>query len=279
MIDSHLHLIEPDRFGYPWLTGVPELHGNFNLKSYRAESSKTGITASIFMEVDVAEQDQAAEAQYFCTLAEDPSSKILGVVAGCRPESSDFDEQLTRIRNDKLLGVRRILHVVPDSISQAETFRRNIASLAEFDLSFDLCVRADQLPLVFELIAAAPQTQFILDHCANPPATNSDGWQAWCDDIARCADFANVACKFSGLGSHLESGLNPILEQVSTHFGWDRLLFGGDWPVCLLADTSLSCWTDSVHALLSNQTEERQAAFFSGNATRIYGCFDPQITQ
>lgn len=278
MIDAHQHLIEPDRFGYPWLSGVPELHGDFNLERYRAEASTAGIGASIFVEVDVTEQDQTAEAQFFCALAEDPNSKILGVVAGCRPEASDFDEQLARIQHDKVLGLRRILHVVPDSISQSDTFRRNVASLADLDLSFDLCVRAEQLPLALELIAAAPQTQFVLDHCANPPASDSEDWQAWCDDIARCADFANVACKFSGLGTHCDSGLQPILEQVSTSFGWDRLLFGGDWPVCLLAETSLSCWTGSVRALLSNQSEERQAAFFSGNATRIYGCLDPQIT-
>jgi len=223
------------------------------------------------MEVDVAEEDQAAEAAYFCSLAEGSSSGIVAVVAGCRPESAGFHEHLARVEHDKVVGLRRILHVVPDAISQSTDFRRNVASLADHDLSFDLCIRADQLPLGLELIAAAPQTRFILDHCANPPAVDSGDWQAWCDNIARCADFANVTCKVSGLGAHLGPGLRPILEQVSTNFGWDRLMFGGDWPVCLLADTSLVSWTDSVRALLSDQSEERQQAFFSGNATRTYG--------
>lgn len=271
MIDTHQHLIEAGRFRYPWLADVPELHGDFDLARYRSDSAGTGIDASIFMEVDVAEQDQAAEAQYFCGLAEDPTTGIAAVVAGCRPEADGFAEHLERIRHDKLVGLRRILHVVPDSISQSEQFRRNVASLADHDLTFDLCVRADQLPLALEVIAAAPQTTFILDHCANPPAVDADGWQAWCEGIARCADFANVSCKLSGLGGHLDTGLGPILEQVSNRFGWDRLLFGGDWPVCLLADTSLSCWTDAVRALLSDQPEGRQQAFFSSNAARIYG--------
>ena len=277
MIDTHLHLIEPDRFSYPWLMDVPQLQSSYNLHRYENESQGLGIAGSVFLEVDVAVEDQAAEAEYFCSLAEATDNSILGVVAGCRPEFEDFQEQLARLQHPKVVGVRRILHVVEDSISQSMTFRNNVAALADRDLSFDMCVRADQLALALEVFQAAPQTQFVLDHCGDPPQVGEDSHQTWRDDLARCAELPNVACKVSGLGAHCgQSGdptaaLSPILNHASAHFGWDRLLFGGDWPVCLLADTPLTRWTEIVCALLSDQSEECRTAFFSGNAIRIYG--------
>lgn len=277
MIDSHQHLIEPNRFYYPWIAETPQLASIFDLPRYHAETSETAIRGSVLVEADVAEEDQIAEAQYFCALAEDEANQIHGVVAACRPQEDGFEEYLERIAHPKLVGLRRVLHVVEDLTSQTANFRENIALLEDHNLSFDLCVHASQLELATDLVRATPHTRFILDHCGNPPLMNPAGMRAWRDNIARLAGLHNVSCKVSGLVNHFSGNgrncetLQPILEHVAKHFGWSRLMFGGDWPVCLLAQTSLQSWAETAAALLDPQSEETCRAFFTDNATRIYG--------
>lgn len=277
MIDSHQHLIEPNRFYYPWIAENPQLASIFDLPRYRTEASETAINGSLLVETDVAEEDQAAESQYFCELAEDSANQIHGVIAACRPQENGFEDYLQRIAHPKLVGLRRVLHVVEDLTSQTANFRENLALLENHNLCFDLCVRAEQLPLAIDLVRATPHTRFVLDHCGNPPLMDESKMPAWRDNIARLASLHNVSCKVSGLVNHLSENehnsrtLRPILEHVAKHFGWSRLMFGGDWPVCLLAQTSLQSWAKTAAALLDSQSEETQRAFFTGNATRIYG--------
>jgi|FLOH01.1.fsa_nt_gi predicted TIM-barrel fold metal-dependent hydrolase len=275
MIDAHLHLIEPNRFHYPWLLEVPQLAEVYDLKRHRQEDAHANFTGYVVVEGDVVASDQIAEANYLCALARDPQHKILGVIAACRPQQDQFADFLTRIADPKLVGVRRVLHVVADSTSQDVNFRRNIASLEGHNLSFDLCVRANQLALAFDLARTTPHTRFILDHCGNPPLENEVSMQLWRDDIGRLAALENVSCKVSGLVNHLLKNqrflaLRPILDHVSVHFGWDRILFGSDWPICLLAQPNLHGWVKGAEALLETQAETTRRDFFSNNAKRLY---------
>jgi len=275
MIDAHLHLIEPDRFHYPWMLEVPQLSGIYDLERHRQEDAAANFTGYVVVEGDVVASDQIAEANYLCALASDSSNKILGIIAACRPQEDSFAEFLTRIADPKLVGVRRVLHVVADATSQGVNFRHNIASLAEHNLSFDLCVRANQLALAFDLARVTPHTRFILDHCSNPPLENEISMQLWRDDIARLGALDNVSCKFSGLVNHLLKNqrflhLHPIMEHVAVHFGWERIMFGSDWPICLLAPTNLQSWVKGAEALLNTQPEATRRAFFSTNVMRLY---------
>ena len=92
MIDTHIHLLEPDRFTYEWTKGFPALTGRFDLSDYQKASADTGIQAGVFMEVDC--EESADEARYFCSLAEQPGCLIQAVVAAARPESPDFERNL-----------------------------------------------------------------------------------------------------------------------------------------------------------------------------------------
>jgi predicted TIM-barrel fold metal-dependent hydrolase len=277
MIDSHQHIIEPDRFSYPWIVKNSQLSGVFGPEEYNKAASETAISGSILVETDVAENDQVAEAQYFCELAENPANQICGVIAACRPQDEGFEQYLEQILHPRLIGLRRVLHVVENLTSQTPQFRENIALLEQYNLSFDLCVRADQLELAINLVRTTPHTRFILDHCGNPPLANPTEMQAWRDNLAKLAVLHNVSCKVSGLvnllsgNAHNCESLRPILEHAAKHFGWSRLMFGGDWPVCLQAQTSLQSWAETAAVLLEPQPEEIRRAFFSGNAKRIYG--------
>ncbi|WP_437535748.1 amidohydrolase [Sorangium sp. So ce726] len=274
-IDSHQHLVYRDRFPYKWTASLPALAtAPFTLAEYRAAAASCDITGTVFMEVDVPEGHAGDEAKFFCALAEDPSSGIRGVVASGRPENADFPAHLEAIRHPKLKGIRRILYVAPDATSQGALFRRHVAALGAAGLTFDICVRARQLPLAAALADAAPATQLILDHCGMPDIAGG-GLDPWRADLRELARRPNVACKISGLVTYAKPGavtadaLRPYVEHAVACFGWDRIVWGGDWPVCNLT-SSLGDWVRLLDELLVAEPAENRAKLFHDNACRLY---------
>ena len=243
------------------------------LNDYLAAAKDTGVEKTIFVECDVDEPNGLAEAQHVQRLA-NQNPIIAGFVASARPEREDFPAQLDELlKLPKLRGIRRVLHVVPDETSQPPLFAENVSRLAEYHLSFDLCVLARQLPLATALARKCPQVQFILDHCGVPDIAGK-AFDPWRTQIAELAALPNVACKISGLvayaGEHWNAAdLQPWVEHVVTCFGWDRILWGGDWPVCTLT-SSLRAWVATADALFSTATDSQREALFYKNAERIY---------
>ncbi|MFC2085938.1 amidohydrolase family protein [Bacteroidota bacterium] len=275
-IDTHVHLIDPVRFNYPWLSDVPELSGTWDFDRWSREAERAGVTEGIFMEVDVAESDMKSEAAHFRQTVADPSSRLVGVIAACRPEFDGFEAYLDAIESSHLVGLRRVLHVAPEGTLDSPHLVPNLRLLADHDLPFDLCLRADQLVSVLDLVDACPRTQFVLDHSGNPPVL-TDGFDAWRSDIASLALRPNVVCKISGLVNHVPetedplNALQPVIDHVADRFGIHRLLFGGDWPVCSLRGFDLGDWADLARELVSSWSQNEQNSFFSGNARRLYG--------
>ena len=273
-IDTHQHLLLPATFNYPWVTDFEQLKGCFGLKEYTAAAKGCSISGSIFMEVDVEEGQIQDEARYFCRLSENPASGILGVIAGGRPEKAEFQKHLDNIAHASLKGIRRVLHVVPDELSEAPDFRNNVATLGTQNLTFDICVRADQLALATALVDACPGTQFILDHCGGP-AIDKAAFASWKGAIEEIARRDNLAVKISGIPASAPSGmadagtLRPWVENTIEAFGWDRVLWGGDWPVCTLNGTLLD-WCRTLDEILVRESTENRQKLFSANAQRIY---------
>jgi Predicted metal-dependent hydrolase of the TIM-barrel fold len=275
IVDTHQHLIYPDRFRYPWCRGLPTLEDQaLRLEEYRAAANKTGIEQTIFMEVDVDETQMKSEADFFLQLASDPDSKIAGVVAAGRPERKDFPAYLDSIQHPKLKGIRRVLHTQPDELSQTNLFAENLSQLAERNLTFDLCLLARQLDLAKTILSRAPNVQFILDHCGIPNVKNAE-LDPWRRHIRELANYPNLACKISGLVAYCDpqrvnaEAIRPFVEHCIDCFGWDRVLFGGDWPVCNLTST-LGRWVEIAKEIFRTESLDRQQQFFSGNAERIY---------
>lgn len=270
ILDTHLHLIYPDRFDYPWLAGKPALNRPWSLEAYFAEAVPLGIDAALHMEVDVAEPDMMAESEYVITLP-----GIIGAIAACRPEQMNFVDQIERLsEHAHIKGVRRILHEVPDDLSQSDLFIENIRHLPDYDLSFDLCLRADQLHLGVDLVQRAPDVTFILDHCGNPDIAGLglDPWRASLRDIAR---HPNVVGKVSGLVNHCAPGwtaatLKPYVEHMIDCFGWDRVVWGSDHPVATTTGGSLTDWVNATREIIGGASEDEQARLLHRNAQRIY---------
>jgi predicted TIM-barrel fold metal-dependent hydrolase len=272
-IDTHQHLWDLQQFPCSWCAGVPALNRSFLLDDYRSAAKNSGIEKTIFVECDVDEPHGLTEAQHIQKLAEN-NPLIAGIVAAARPERADFPSQLEALlKLSKLRGLRRVLHVVPDATSQPPLFAENVRRLAPHRLTFDLCVLARQLPLGAALAKKCPDVQFVLDHCGVPDV-KSRAFDPWRAHIKELAMLPNVACKVSGLVAYAGENwtledLRPWVEHVVACFGWERVVWGSDWPVCNLT-ASLERWVEAADALFSGVSPAEREFLFHKNAERIY---------
>jgi len=274
-IDTHQHLWDLTKFQLPWLKDVPALNRSYLLADYLAESKGCNVGKTIYMEVDVQESQQLEEARALLKMADDPQTPIEGVIASGRPESEDFPKYLDQIAgHKKLKGIRRVLHVVPDETSQSPLFAENVRRLKQYGLTYDICVAARQMPLAIELTRKCPEASLVLDHCGVPDVKGR-ALDPWRGHIQQIASFPNVVCKVSGVIAYADptrpfaDQLRPFVEHVLECFGWDRVVWGSDWPVCKLT-ASYRQWVDAALEITKNARPADRAKLFSKNAERVY---------
>ncbi|TGQ68357.1 MAG: amidohydrolase [Mesorhizobium sp.] len=275
IIDTHLHLIDRSVLRYPWLGAVPALNRDFSYEEYAVEAQRVGVERVLHMEVDVDPADIEAETVHVEGLSRQAGSMLAGVVASCRPEEADFPAYLERQRaNSFVKGFRRVLHVVPDELSESALFRDNIKRLGGTGLTFDLVVLPHQIPKAIALADLAPDVQFVLDHCGVPDIKGKSE-HPWRENMSEIARRPNVVAKISGVVAYADPGnwtvetLRPYVEHTIGAFGWDRVVWGSDWPVCTLGG-GLSTWVGATHALLSGCSIAERDRLLSGNASKLW---------
>ena len=277
IIDTHLHLLYPDQLRYSWAAGVPALQGTASIETYEALARPLGIAAALMMEVDVDEPDIDAEIALVGDLVARDDTFVEGMIAACRPEQatpafSAFVDGLAK--RPYVKGLRRILHTSPDALSATPTFGANLNQLAAQGYSFDLCVLARQLePVAVPLAKDCPDLTIILDHCGVPDIAGG-ALDAWRKDMRDVSSLPNVHCKVSGIVAYAGPDwtvetLRPYFEHVIECFGWERVVWGSDWPVCRLGG-DLAKWVEATHALLAGCSGDEQAALLHRNAQRLY---------
>ncbi|WP_112312606.1 amidohydrolase family protein [Pseudogemmobacter bohemicus] len=274
IFDTHLHLIDRSRLAYPWLAGVPALDRDWRYEEYESLARRCGITDVLHMEVDVAEDQIGAETAFVADLMARPGSLIRGAISSARPEAAGFAAWLDAQDRGVVKGIRRVLHVMPDGLSEQPLFRENIRRLGPTGLPFDLCLLARQLPLGAALADAAPEVSFVLDHCGVPDIAGG-AFAPWAAAITDLARRPNVSLKLSGLPTYTGGGwsletLRPWVAHVLEAFGPARLVWGSDSPVVTL-QSGLAEWVAASHALLADLTTAERTAILSGNARRIWG--------
>ena len=274
-VDTHLHLVYRDRLSYPWLADVAPLDRDFHYEAYAAEARRCGVTDALHMEVDVAPGDIEIETQNVADVALQSGSLLRGAISSCRPEDDGFAAFLERqLANPFVKGFRRVLHVVADEVSERPLFRDNLRRLGGAGRPFDLCVRPDQIDKAIALADAAPGVQFVLDHCG-VPAIKDRAEHPWRERIADIAQRPNVAVKISGVVAYADPAawtvddIRPYVEHAIASFGWDRVVWGSDWPVCTQT-ASLSTWVAATHALTLGCSPGERERLFSANARRIW---------
>jgi len=275
IIDTHQHLWDLDLFRYSWLDGVPALRRSFRMEDYLKAGEGLGIEKSVHLEADVDEPYMLDETRHILALAVQEDNPLEGVVACGRPEKPHFADYLDQIAgHPKLKGIRRVLHTQPDELAQSSLFAENVRVLAAYGLSFEFCVRAYQLPVVIRLVRDCPDVNFVLDHCGNPQV-KEHVFDPWRQHILEVSNLPNVVCKVSGILANADlekwtpEDLRPYVEYVIECFGWDRVMFGSDWPVCTLA-APLQKWVETLKLLTRKAGEENQEKLFYKNAARVY---------
>lgn len=273
IFDTHLHLIDRSRLSYPWLASLPPLDRDWDFASYCATAARLGITDVLHMEVDVAEADIDAETAWIADLMAQPGSLLRGAISAARPESPGFAGWLDRLDRTVVKGIRRVLHVVPDEVSQTALFRENVRRLGTAGLPFDICMLQRQLPLATDLVDACPDTTFILDHCGVPDIVGGN-FAGWAASITNLARRDNLHVKLSGITAYGSADwtadtLRPYVQHVIESFGPARVVWGSDSPVCTL-QSSLAEWMALTQLLLAGLTAEDRSAILQGNARRLW---------
>jgi len=276
LIDCHQHLIYRDRFGYGWTAGIPLLaRGDFTVQDYRGITSASGIAASLVMECGVDDADYQREARFVAGLMQDPALGIVGQIASCRPElEAGFTDWLDEAAGLGVVGYRRILHVVPDELSQSTEFRANLRQIGRRGLPFDLCFLARQLGVALDLARACDEMVLVLDHCGVPDIAGG-AFAGWARGISALAALPHVICKLSGISAYCAPGsassvtLRPWIDHVLRSFGPQRMLWGSDWPVVNLG-AGLPGWLAITAEVLADLSPSEHHAIAQGTARRVY---------
>jgi predicted TIM-barrel fold metal-dependent hydrolase len=276
IIDTHQHLWDLKKFRLPWIKDGTPLAHNHLLSDYRKATEGLNVVQTIYMEVDVDPAQQDAEADYVLDFCRRPESRMAGAVISGRPASDSFRKYITRFKDNRSIkGIRQVLHGIPAGTCLDPKFVQGVRYLGELGLSFDLCLRSGELLDGARLIDRCPETRFILDHCGNANVQERDR-SAWQRGMAEIARRKNVACKVSGIVASARPGawsaddLAPIVHHTMEVFGPDRVMFGGDWPVCTLTATFRQ-WVEALRTIVKDRKEEEQRKLFHDNAVKCYG--------
>lgn len=279
IFDTHLHLIYLNKLSYPWLDDFAALRKDATYDSYATVANRIGITAAFHMEVDVAEKDIEAETAMITDLMTADKCLLKGAISSCRPESTQFHAFLEQqLSNPTVKGFRRVLHVVPDEISTTTVFRNNVKRLSGTGLTFDLVVLPAQLPLAIQLVDQCPDVTFILDHCGVPDV-KAQRLEPWSTHMTEMAKRENVVAKISGVVAYGNTetwslnDIRPYVEHTIEAFGWQRVVWGSDSPVCTLAG-SLETWVAATHALIKGCSYDEKNALLHKNAMELWSVTD-----
>jgi L-fuconolactonase len=204
---------------------------------------------------------------------------IVGVVGWVDLTSADVAETIAAIRRGgnggRLVGIRHLVHdeADPEWLLRDDVVH-GLAAVAEAGLVYDLLVRTRELPAATEVARRLPDLRFVIDHLAKPPIA-VQAIEPWASAIAEIAELGNVACKVSGLVTEADwsswrpAHLAPYVETAVKLFGAERLMFGSDWPVCLLA-CPYKRWVEIVERFLAQLSADEQARIMGRNAVEAY---------
>jgi L-fuconolactonase len=270
IIDSHQHFWTHDA-NYEWMM-------NHRRKDFLPNNLQPILQANKVNGCIAIQADQSEKENDFLLECAKQNQFVKGVVGWVDLTKEDVEDRLMHYANNPLFkGVRHIAQDEQDDWLLRDDVQRGISKLARYNLTFDILVYPHQLPAAIKMVAKFPKQRFILDHMAKPSGPLYSN-QKWLQHIQELSKLPNVSCKLSGIqnlvfetnGYHFEDDdFTPFLDIIFVSFGADRLLFGSDWPVCLLA-TNYGRWLSIVRGYLNQYDKETRAKVLGGNAVRIY---------
>lgn len=278
IVDTHVHLWDTNsgRIGYPWLGDLPPLNRPFLVNDFDDARGSIEVEKIVFLECDVAAEDAGEEAKWVAEIAQ-TDSRIQGIVAGGQLENGEgvrpYLEELKA--NPLVKGVRRLIQkeeniefcIQPD-------FVKGVQILEDYGFSFDICIYHPQVANTVKLVSQCPNVQFILDHIGKPDIAGQV-LEPWKSGIKQLSDFPNVRCKVSGMTTEADhenwtrDDLKPYIDHVIECFSFDRVIYGGDWPVATLA-TEYPRWVETLDWAVEGCSDIERNKLFHDNAVEFY---------
>jgi L-fuconolactonase len=272
-IDAHHHFWRFDAAEYPWIDDeMGVLRQDYLPAALEATLRDTDVAGVLSVQArgSIAETDFLLEHARTMPL-------VRGVVGWAPLEDRRVGDILDRfIVDPRFKGVREVTQGQPDeAFFTNENFNRGLREVTRRRLTYDLLVYEDQLEAATRFVDRHPDQRFVLDHIGKPVIRRGGPAKRWSALIERLAERPHVACKFSGVVTEVRDPtwdpdlIRPYFEVVWNSFGADRVMFGSDWPVCLLRATYRE-WLDAVHLIVEPLPPAVQAAFFRQNAITWY---------
>jgi L-fuconolactonase len=272
-IDSHQHFWRYNPARDAWITDeMAVLKHDFLPEQFAQECAANGIDASVAVQADQSEN----ETNFLLELAKS-SDRIAGVVGWVDLLSPDVAERLEHFSHiEKLCGFRHIAQAEKDDrLLARDDFARGVGHLRQFGFTYDILVYAKQLPAAIELASRLPEQRFVIDHIAKPEI-KARKKEPWATHMREIAQNKNVFCKVSGMVTEADwhnwkpQDFKPYLDVVFEAFGPARLMFGSDWPVCLVAATYRQV-KQLIEDFVKGYSEADKDKIFGDNAERFYG--------
>ena len=273
IIDAHQHFWHYDAVRHRWITdAMAILKRDFLPPDLEPELVTNGVDGCVLVQVEQSE----CETEFLLQLA-DRSKKIAGVVGWIDLSSPNIVEKLKQYaRSKKLRGFRHIVQDEPDDrFLLRQEILRGIQALNGFGYTYDILIYPKHLLAALELVSRLPEQRFVIDHLAKP-LVRENILEPWASQMRAIAKHPNVYCKVSGLVTEAnwrawtEKDFRPYLDVVCESFGAKRLMFGSDWPVCLLA-SNYSRVKQLIDNYLQNFSSLEREQIFGGTATHFYG--------
>jgi L-fuconolactonase len=270
-VDSHQHFWNFDPIRDNWITeemGV--IRHDFLPHDLKPLLDANGINSCVAVQADQSEE----ETDFLLSLAAE-NDFIKGVVGWVNLCAENIHERLEYYSQFPLLkGFRHILQLEPVEFIQKSEFQRGVAALKSYGFTYDILIYPKHLPVTPDLIRRNNEQLFVIDHLAKPDIKNGTiaGWASYLKELAA---HENVYCKLSGMVTEADhkhwkkEDIYPFMDKVFECFGPERLMFGTDWPVCLLA-ADYSMVNQLVQEYLDNLSVSEQEMIWGKNATSFY---------
>jgi L-fuconolactonase len=276
VVDAHHHLWDPARFDYPWLTDdLATIRRRFGPEDLAPLVERAGVDRTVLVQT-ISSLDETRE--FLATAA--ATDYIAGVVGWVDLTDVAVGDTIAALAagegGSRLVGIRHQVHDEPDPdwLLRSDV-SRGIAAVGAGGLAYDLLVRPRELPAALATARAHPDVSFVIDHLAKPPIKSGE-LEPWLSLLRPFGTLDNVTCKLSGLvteadwGSWRPEDLEPFVDAAIEIFGPDRLMFGSDWPVCLLAATYDEV-VEAARAATAGLSGDEHDQVFGETARRVYG--------
>ncbi|MEQ8762801.1 MAG: amidohydrolase family protein [Planctomycetota bacterium] len=272
IIDSHHHFWVYDPVAFDWIDdSMKTIRRDFLPHDLREVLAASGVDQAISVQA----RQTPEETSWLSELAEEPHELIECVVGWVDLRSPDIDARLSELAGSSLVGVRHIAQAEPDDrFLIRDDFQRGLRALRRYDLVYDILIYERHLPVAIELVDAHPDQPFVLDHIAKPDLRGGQR-SAWEGPLRELARRENLSCKLSGVVTEADfehwtpEQIRPYLDVVLEAFGPSRLMFGSDWPVCLVA-IDYPRWLDIVRDLIAPLSQEERSAILGDTAREVY---------